>query len=190
MPARHGGPGTYPAHDRAGTLDTNLTSTTSRSQQTHCADSQPATCPGPPGRQTPAPPAAPRPGAVRTGTGRHTAREAAGLTAAAARWPGQGRRTRNPGSRSVIGVRVCDTASGRQLLEARHGTFVTAAAVSPDGTGWPPAGGSAAALSVGHRVDAVAQTGMARDRASSLIVHRQNQRSACGFLVPTVSSSW
>ena len=110
----------------------------------------------------------------------------------------------------MIGVRVCDTASGRQLLEARHGTFVTAAAVSPDGTGWPPAaaarpsgsgpwpgcratpaaGGSAAALSVGHRVDAVAQTGMARDRASSLIVHRQNQRGACGFLVPTVSSSW
>ena len=45
MSARHGGPGTYPAHDRAGTLDTNLTSTTSRSQQTHCADSQPATCP-------------------------------------------------------------------------------------------------------------------------------------------------
>ena len=89
MSARHGGPGTYPAHDRAATLDTNLTSATSRSQQTRCADSQPATCPGPPGRprQPPAPPAAPRPGAVRTGTGRHTARQAAGLTAAPGRMP-------------------------------------------------------------------------------------------------------
>ena len=77
----------------AGTLDTNLTSTASRSQQTHCADSQPATCPGSPGRprQPPAPWAAPRLGAVRIGTGRQTAREAAGLTAAATGWPGQGR---------------------------------------------------------------------------------------------------
>jgi WD40 repeat protein len=32
-------------------------------------------------------------------------------------------------------VRVGDTASGRQLPEVRHGTFVTAAAASsPDGT--------------------------------------------------------
>jgi hypothetical protein len=93
MPARHGGPRAYPAPGRAGTVDTNLTSAAGRSQQTRCADSQPATCPGPPGRprQPPAPPAAPRPGAVRTGTGRHTARQAAGLTAAATRWPGHGR---------------------------------------------------------------------------------------------------
>jgi hypothetical protein len=63
MSARHGGPGTYPAHDRAGTVDTNLTSATSRSQETRCADSQPAACPGSPGRQrqTPTSSAAPPP---------------------------------------------------------------------------------------------------------------------------------
>ena len=31
-------------------------------------------------------------------------------------------------------VRVWDTASGRQLLEVRHGKFVAAVAFSPDGT--------------------------------------------------------
>ena len=66
MPARHGGPGTYPGHDTAATVDASLASTTSRSQQT-------------------------RRGAARIGTGRHTARQAAGLTAAATRWPGHGR---------------------------------------------------------------------------------------------------
>ena len=75
MSARHCGPGTYPAPDRAGTLDTNLTGTTSRSQETRGADSQPAACPGSPGRQrqTPTSSAAPHLDAVRIGTGRHTA---------------------------------------------------------------------------------------------------------------------
>jgi WD40 repeat protein len=31
-------------------------------------------------------------------------------------------------------VRVWDTASGRQLLEVRHGKWVTSVAFSPDGT--------------------------------------------------------
>jgi hypothetical protein len=148
-------------------------------------------------------------------------------------------RTRNPGSRDVIGirsgaavravavspdgtrlatggagrsprVRVRDTASGRPLLQARHGTFATAAAASPDRTR-PAAGSGGTAARIGSAagsqraargrgirrgpirrpsLDAVAPIGMARDRVSSLIVHRQNQPSACGFLVPTVPSSW
>jgi hypothetical protein len=108
-------------------------------------------------------------------------------------------------------VRVWDTASGWQLLEVRHGAFCHRGGGQP---GRHPAGhrplrqgrpdlvrgrvvarrlrpGSAAALSAGHLVDAVAQIGMAsRYRVSSVIVHRQNQRSACGFLLPKVPSSW
>ena len=108
-------------------------------------------------------------------------------------------------------VRVWDTASGWQLLEVRHGAFCHRGGVQP---GRHPAGhrqrrqgrpdlargravarrlrprGSAAALSAGHPVDASARTGMARYRVSSLIVHRQNQRSACGFLLPRVPPRW
>jgi hypothetical protein len=107
MSARHGGPGTYPAHDRAATLDTNLTSATSRSQQTRCADSQPATGPGSPGRprQTPTPPGrAPprrRPDRHRQAhrpRGRRPDRRRDTMARARTR-------TRNPGSRSVMGIR-------------------------------------------------------------------------------------
>ena len=108
-------------------------------------------------------------------------------------------------------VRVWDTASGRQLPEVRRaGRWVTAVAFSPDGTRlatgsggkavriWSAAGlsrdacgrGSAAALPAGHHGDACPQTGTARYRVSSLIVHRQNQRSACGFLLPRVPPRW
>jgi len=239
MSARHGGPGTYPAHDRAGTLDTSLTSTTSRSQQTHCADSQPATCPGSGRqRQTPAPSAAPRPGAVRIDTGGHTARQAdrpplrhdgqgtdadpesritlrewhpvqrGGLGGGIqpGRHPAGYRRCRPEPPRPGLGPGQRAAAARGPPRHVRHRGGVSArtapgwppaAAARPSGSGprpsrraTPAAGGSAAALSAGHPADAFAQTGIARYRVYSLIVHRQNQRSACGFLLPTVPSRW
>jgi len=172
MSARHGGPGTYPAPDRAATVDTDPTRAASRSQQTPprgppagylsrsagpaAAD---ARAPGraPPRRRPDRHRQAHRPPGRRPGRRRDTM----------ARAP---TRTRNPGSRSVSGIRpgaaawaaavspdgtrlapggagrsprarAGDTASGRQLPEVRHaGRWVTAAAVSPDGT--RPATGS------------------------------------------------
>jgi hypothetical protein len=145
MSARHGGPGTHPAHDRAGTLDTNLTSTTSRSRQTHCADSQPATCPGSPSRQrqTPTPSAAPRPGAVRIDTDRHTAREAADLTAAATRWPGHGRGPGIPDHAPRLASGPARRFGRWHSARTAPGWLPAVPAGSPaSGSGTRPAGGS------------------------------------------------
>ena len=78
---------------------------------------------------------------------------------------------------------------GTRLATGSGGKAVriwSAAGLSRDACGR----GSVAALSAGHHGDACPQTGTARYRVSSLIVHRQNQRSVCGFPLPTVPPRW